>query len=387
MKHYCHPDNSHLTYVDWRLPENRMEGFLRWLKWRMKYYDLDHYGCNNAYRDFYGMTKEQQYWFSLIFGMTYQSEMAWVIFNNFPDIEKIDLDKLQEWNVKTLPIQKYAKDTKYNKGRIQEQTASIKKKLDEFGSLTNWFESNLKSTEQESFESIYSSVNDLHKFGRMTTWIALQVLHETADLPIRPNTMLAWDPSSWSVRSGLMYLYCKDDKIEAKDKDLQLSKDEIEWVRETEGSLFDICEKYLGEHSKGFTHYLLESHLCQYKKLMLGGDYAGHSSGDHYSRATWLAERWKDVDFSPFFNDVQKKLYFPLVRGKNENKALRNLTMKTGQMINMHLDFPDMPDMYKELGITENDISNDEVLLKKVNASIDSYLKPNSKSSSLESFF
>ena len=84
---YLHPDNADKPFVNWRNPEVRLDGFLRWLKWRMRWCDLDHYACNNAYRDADGvmsptgtpMTTEQTYWFSLIFGMTYQSEMAWVI--------------------------------------------------------------------------------------------------------------------------------------------------------------------------------------------------------------------------------------------------------------------------------------------------------------------
>lgn len=362
-------DKEITHHRDWRLPENRMEGFLRWLKWRLKYSDLDHYGCNNAYRDYAGMTKEQQYWFSLIFGMTYQSEMAWVIFSQFPDWTKIDLEKLQEWNVKNLPRQKYAKDTKYNKGRITEQLSSIKKSAEPFGSLTNFFESSITVPGQKSFEVIYEKVGTLHKYGRMTQWITLQTLYETAGLPIAPNTMLAWDESAWSVRSGLMYLYGKDDKLEAKGA--KLDSDDIDWVRGIEAKLLETCVEYLdGEYD--VSNYLIESHLCQYKKLMLGGDYAGHSTGDHVSRATTLSELWPEVEFKPFW-DFHGVGHYKLLRGKTENKALRNLTCRTGQMINMHEDFPDMPNMYEELGITLDDISNEPDKLAKVNSAIDAF--------------
>ena len=377
MPTYLHPDNKDKPYVDWREPEHRMEGFLRWLKWRMDWCDLDHYLCNNTYRDTLlsprkkKMTTEQTYWFSLIFGMTYQSEMSWVIFNEFPDFWEIDPEKLQEWNVANLPRQKYARDCKYNKGRITDQYLSIRDNVKEAGSLQAYFENLVDGNEHESFQRVYGTVKEnFHKFGRMTSWLVCQVLHETANLPIRPSTMLASDPSSWSVRSGLMYSYNRDDLIEAKNKKLRLSETDIEWVEYKENELMDKCREYLPEHSEIFTHYLLESHLCQYKKLMLGGDYSGHSSGDHVSRAQWLADRWEEVPFDAFFKEAVQK-HHPLVRGQRESKALRNLCAQTGQMINMHQDFPDMPDIYKEMDIDpqwlkEDEKKNERIILKRI---------------------
>lgn len=388
---YLHQDNRHLQFVDWRLPENRMEGFLRWLKWRLDWSDLDHYAVNNAYRDHANMTQEQQFWYATIFGMTYQSEMAWVIFNSFPDFAKIDIKDVEKWNDDNYTRQMYARDTKYNKGRIAEQVKSIQEVVKPFGTLTNFYESLLKATEHASYESVFNGVQLFQKYGRMTAWITAQVLFETAGLPAKPDTVLATDPSSWSVRSGLMYLYAKDNKIEAKDKSVRFTEEEMTEVAALEKDLWAKCEAYLcGAHSEIFSNYLVESHLCQYKKLMLGGDYAGHSSGDHFSRAQRLGELWPEVDFAPFYSMMGVK-YHPLVRSKPENKILRDLTCQTGQMINMHDDFPDMPNMYKELGITSANINDEtpqgKAFLKNV---IDRYAANHingNGSTSLEGFF
>lgn len=356
MTKYLHKDNHDLPFVDWRKPEHRMEGFLRWLKWRMDWCDLDHYLCNNTYRDTKlsvtkkPMTEEQRFWYSLIFGMTYQSEMSWVIYNEFPDFGEIDLEKMQEWNVKNLPRQRYARDCKYNKGRITDQVASIKENIGPKSTLKDYFYSLTQDSKEGTFDRVYSEVNDkFYKFGRMTTWLLCQTLYETADFPVAPRTMLASDPSSWSVRSGLMYAYGRDELIEAKNKKLRLTKEDIAWVEFKEQEIFETAKNYLGnKYEKIFTPYLLESHLCQYKKLMLGGDYSGHSSGDHVTRANWLAGNWPEVNFEAFYTEAIKS-HHELIRGKPECKALRNLCSETGQIINMHLDFPDMPDIYKEL--------------------------------------
>jgi len=350
---YIHPDNKDKPFIDWRSFDKREEGFFMWLDWRLKWSDLDHYMPANTYRDATGvksptgapMTKEQSLWYCLIYGCTYQTEMAWVIYWNFPNFWEIDIDEMQRWNVENLDRQRYARDTKYNKGRIAEQVKSMREVIKPYGTIQNWVESHLDTDENKSFENMFEAAFKIHKYGRMTTWLFTQALHETGGMPIKPNTMLATHESNWSVRSGLCYLYGLDDIIEAKTKQ-KLSADDMNKVRDAE---LDVCAKAAERVSFPlFSNFLLESHLCQYKKLMLGGDYGGHSTGDHYSRASWLAERWKgEVNFDAFFEDAMKQ-YNPVVQRKVESKALRDLCKKTGQLINMHDDYDFLPNMYKE---------------------------------------
>jgi hypothetical protein len=372
---YTNESNLSKPYVDWREPAFRVEGFLRWLKWRMRWGDLDHYVCNNAYRRATGdmspthapMTKEQQYWFSLIFGMTYQSEMAWVIYWHFPNFFEIDFEELKQWNDDTFGIQKYAKDTKYNKGRIVEQVMSLRSKIEPFGTIENFFNHDLTGDAGKDFLLTFDKCLTFHKYGRMTSWITCQTLFETADLFIKPDSVLATDPSCWSVRKGLLYLYNKVD--DAYDDNTKLTEEETVWIKEKELELYQTSLEYIDDRDKEiFSNFLLESHLCQYKKLMLGGDYAGHSSGDHVSRALWLQERWNRVNFDAFFLDAIKR-HSPLVAGIQESKPLRDLCKMTGQLINMHEDFDDMPNMYKELGINPEWLKtsdHDKIILGKI---------------------
>ncbi len=372
---YIHKDEKNKPYVDWREPEFRIEGFLRWLKWRMRWGDLDHYVCNNAYRDATSvmsptglpMTKEQQYWFSLIFGMTYQSEMAWVIYWNFPNFWDIDFDKLTEWNLSNMEIQKYAKDTKYNKGRIVEQVKSLREIIAPYGTIENFFNNDLSGDPSKDFYLTFNKCLSFYKYGRMTAWITCQTLFETAGLYIKPESVLATDPSCWSVRKGLLYLYNKVD--DAYEDTAKLTEEEIIWIKEKEKELYDLSLNYIDDDNREiFSNFLLESHLCQYKKLVLGGDYAGHSSGDHVSRALWLKERWEHVNFDAFFT-IAVKSHSPLVSGNRESKPLRDLCKLTGQMINLHEDFDDMPNMYNELDIDPSWLKTsdfDKIILKKI---------------------
>ena len=374
---YKHTKNKSIPFVDWRMPQNRKEGFLTWLDWRLTYNDLDHYMIANTYRDSIKsptkqpMTEEQALWYCLIYGCTYQTEMAWVIYYNFPDFWNIDLEKMEKWNVDNLDRQRYAKDTKYNKGRIVEQVKSMQNIIGPYGSIKKWIENFLVDDEHKSFENMFNESLNIYKYGRMTSWLFNQALFETGNIKLKPNSMLASDPSNWSVRSGLCYLYNRDDIIEAKT-DHKMSSRDLEFIIQCEQELYAEAFDNISDHNRAiFSNFLLESHLCQYKKLMLGGDYAGHSSGDHFTRASYLKDKWSEVDFNAFFEDSILN-HHPLVRGKQESKALRNLCKETGQLINMHMEYPFLPDMYLELDITPDllkDKGNDSVIMK----SIDSY--------------
>ena len=218
----------------------------------------------------------------------------------------------------------------------------------------------------------------------MTSWLLAQTLHETAGIPAIPDTCLATDPSSWSVRSGLFYLFGEDELIEAKNKHLKLDANNILLAGRYEKDLIKMSEERINGNFPEMTNYLLESHLCQYKKLMLGGDYSGHSSGDHIRSANKLSILWPEVDFKPFYDAVEES-YYPDIRKIPENRSLRYLTSTTGQMIHMEKQFPDMPCMYKELGLTTNDLlSTDNKSLSIVDRKIKKYNLPEN---SLERFF
>lgn len=366
---YLHPDNRDKPYVDWRSPDKRMDAFLLWLDWRLKYYDLDHYGPNNAYRDATGhmsptgkpMTKEQSMWFSMLFGMTYQSEMAWNIYWQFPDIDKIDLKEMQEWNLETFKHQRYSRDAKYNKGHVTNQTKSIIDEIESKGSLTNYFYDLIDDDEQKSFDRVYDTIIDkFFKYGRMTSWLACQTMYETANVPIEPRTMLATDPSNWSVRSGIMYLYNKDECIEAKTKK-KLTKEQMAFVGEKEIELYSVAKEYLNEKYHIFSPFLLESQLCQFKKLMLGGstahDYPGHSTQDHKSYVKMFSETF-NTNFDAFYK-FSKENHHPILEDwERDPKVLGDFAAQTGQLLNMHDDYDFLPDVYKELGLQKTSFDN-----------------------------
>jgi hypothetical protein len=369
-REYKHPENKDKRFVDWRSPETKKELFIKWLIWRIKHNDIDHYMINNCYiesdiaRKLNPNELERKLWFSIIFGFTYQPSMSWTIFSHFPDFNNIDLKELEDWNNKNYTRQFYNKDTRYNKGKILEQVASIKEivKKEDCKDLTSFFTKFLLDNEEKSFFNIFNKVVTFRKFGRMTSWLCCQALREVAGVQIDAPTLFSDDTSNGSVRAGIAELFNKDENQLSGSEFLALEKEAM-----------DLCRENLPkEQNEMFTYFLLETHLCQFKKLLRGGDYPGHNSGDHLTRTLKFREHWPELDYSPFFEKAFSKQNKEIT-GLRESRLLRYLCNETGQVINLHDDNPEFPNMYLELGIDKGILKNPDENKDIIKKSIENY--------------
>lgn len=375
--------------IDWRKQERREELFFKWLNWRLKGGGIDHYLWNNGYMETphsvtgAPMTEEQRYWYAYLFGMTYQSSMAWVFFQNFPDFDKLNLSDLDKWNRETMPRQKFATDTRYNKGHIVKMVESFQTFVNDKGqgSIKKAFESRLVDDETQSYHNVNEEIQKLHKFGRMTGWLFSQALAESCGLPIRPDTMFINDPGNTSVWNGLMFLNNHEDKTvgEHYANHKPTAEDRVmatKYERDLMAKARDhIDDKYL-------TYFTLETHLCQCKKLFVGRDYPGQNTGDAVNRMLWFEKTWPEISFKGFEDVVNTKVY-PTIQWKRESKSLMKLFEATGSPINMHEQYPEFPNMYEILNIQPEWLMQDEVDEKLIASRIDAY----GKSGTLNDFF
>lgn len=383
---YKNSTNKHKKYVDWRLPENRQKCFMKWFDWRLSGLTMDHFTWNNAYMNTehsptrLPMTREQRLWFSFLFGMTYQSSLAWIFYWHFPDFSKIDMEKLDRWNRETMPRQRFATDTRYNKGHIVKMVKSLQEWVsNNGGTLEKAFDSFVIIGDQEkSFHAIYNEISlKFHKFGRMTAWLFCQCLYESAKLPIKPDTMFTSDPSNVSVWNGMMYYHGVENKTVGKppkfaghkptDKDKEQA---LLW----EQSLMEDAQKQITS-KEYLSFFTLETHLCQFKKLNVGHDYPGQNAGDAVTRYLVFKKNWPEVDFTAF--EKAEETVMKSCLWKRESKEMMTLFQKTGQLI--HIEDPELPDMYLELEL-DRDILHidvyDEKTEDRIHNSISIYTRP-----------
>jgi hypothetical protein len=86
--------------------------------------------------------------------------------------------------------------------------------------------------------------------------------------------------------------------------------------------------------------------------IATGGDAPGTPTQDAYTRWYKLKQAWPELEWD-FYENVSEHTA-PCVKKTFQNKILMKTGVMTGQMINMHEDNEDLPDMYKEFRINHS---------------------------------
>lgn len=316
------------AFMDYRLKKNRRDAFLYWYKWSLENKDCDPpiWLLNYLFNRF-EHNLEQKYWIAWIYGTTYHLPTAWVIWNEFPDFELVDLQRLKDWNDKNYHRLRYQTDTKYNKGYLPQQ----------FESYKNWIEHNNESKTQSEklqkynykFKCLWSDViKNLFKFGRYATWFYLQTLHQCCDLKVYPDNLKLDDfNGSSSHRNGLCLALGKDDWCSKK-----LSRDMYQYL-EYEANLLN--EDMLTTYNIKTDLYNLETCLCSFKKIFrkTNGRYLGYYLDRQAEEITKVEnDGWNGVDWQVFWDARRETLAEPLYESNNVKKHLYKNFIETGKL-------------------------------------------------------
>lgn len=216
---------------------------------------------------------EQRLWFAWLYANTYNLATAWIIANEFPDYENVNIETLTKWNTANYKRLRYQVDNKWQKGHLPTMFASYKKCIGA-GSQQQCFNKLLGATEQESFTNIYNFVvKRFYKFGRYLTWFYLQFLKATCDLPVTPISLLLRDDSSRSHCKGLLYVLNLE--ALATDKKFKLTASQYQLLdTEAEKLLLEMLEY----DDVSADYFSMETCLCAFKKIFRAehGRYLGY---------------------------------------------------------------------------------------------------------------
>lgn len=317
--------------MDYRVQKNREIGFIKWYHWSLKYKDCDPaIWLLNYLFNRYEHNLEQKYWIVWIYGTTYHLPTAWVIWNEFPDYELVDLERLNEWNNKNYHRLRYQTDTKYNKGYLPQQFASYKK----------WIEHNNQSKTQMDklekynykFSALWQDVNkNLYKFGRYSTWFYLQTLNQCCGLKVFPDTLKINDYNgSSSHRNGLCLAIGKDEWCNKK-----LSNDMYKYL---EYKAVQINDYVVKKYNIKTDLYNLETCLCSYKKLFrkTNGRYLGYYLDRQAEEIKKVEnDNWHGIDWEVFWDARKETLEEPLHCSKSIQKDLYSNFLETGDIVSV----------------------------------------------------
>ena len=294
------------------------QDFINWYRWSLSIKDCDPaiFMTNYLFNRF-EHNREQKLWIAWIYGTTYYFPTTWVIWNEFPDMELVGVDRLKDWNNHNYKRLRYQTDTKWNKGHLPSQFISYKEWI---GNRTQEeaFRSFLDQSPDENFNRLWEDVKSkFHKFGRYSTWFYMQTLKQCCGLPLEPGSLMLEDYSgSRSHRNGLCLALNKPEWYDTK-----LTSKELEYLNES-------AKEILLEVKKDFPntdYYDMETCLCSFKKLFRKkhGRYLGYYLDRQAEEiAKCEADGWAGIDWQPLWDSRIETLDNRLLTNKINNSKM-----------------------------------------------------------------
>jgi hypothetical protein len=290
-------DSNGLDHVDYRLIENRREGFLQWWAACTEIGDVDCpiWGINYLNKR-YEYNQEEKYFFAWLYHV-YNLPTAFILKNECPDQELASVDRFEQWTNENYSRIYYDTDTKWSKGHIAAMYASYHEFVG-LGTQHERFTELCQDSPQENFDRLWEIViKTWWKMGRYSAWFVLQTYKHTCDLPIEPSSLFLNNyEGSKSHRNGLCYAAGKDDWINQR-----LTAEEYMWLEGFAQDLIVEARARWPRFSEQFDAFSLETCGCSFKKLfrVKRGRYCGFYL-DRMSEQIAKAEKsgWYGIDWN-----------------------------------------------------------------------------------------
>lgn len=334
---------------DHRLPENRMQAFIRSYHWRRYTGDLDHTHFCQVICDELDLNMEQRIWFSLLFGHSYRAPMALIFIQEFPDPKKLKIRVVQDWIDKNYHRLIYAKDTRYQKSKLPIVIKGIQDWLqgetlvDTIDRIVQYKDS------KKNFYGILKAIRLLPQFGRMTAWLAMQCLYDVCKLNIDYRDLLIHDNGSWSPYNGLCILW-NEEKLQ-RTKSYKPSKSELDYMMSNLNITMDLMQRRLPY--KDIDIFRMETHLCEFRKWSIGKEYLGWNSAEQNELYIKYKRNFPDYDLKPFLKALMT--LDSSIRGLRSDKRFFTEFGNSGMLIHLNKLYPNMPNVFKIRGWKKKD--------------------------------
>lgn len=339
--------------IDFRLPENRIEGFIRYVVWQLRRGDVDtalpvmnYIFKRNEFND------EQRLWFCFIYANTYDVASTLAIWNEMPDYNLVDIPRLTRF------MQGKGKQIHYEKD-IKPQNRALLRTSETYlnfvkGGQRKFFNS-ICPSDGDGVQNYWNLRNiimkDFYKFGRYVSWFYMQALKDCAGVHIEAPTM-HFGKDSKNPTNAMLYLLGKEelastiienDGRSKRKQPIAWSKDLLEELEFKAAEIIhDVNSRFPDVH---LDRFLLETALCSYFKLYRRGQ--GRYLGFYLDRLNQNVKQseaiWTGVDYD-IVRDWLKETYpdyQSYVNPKNEpDKKKMEVFLDTGNFpeLSMYLD-------------------------------------------------
>lgn len=224
------------------------------------------------------MNDEQVIYLCFLYGLTYQLPTAYVIWNEFPDLELVDRTRLTAW------FDKYQKRLPFQQDKIKSRRFMVDTILSYQavvgGNQKKYFDELLSSdNSQTNFDRMWYPLKSVYQFGRFSTWNQCQVLKHVARYNVEPTKLMLGEPDSVSFTDGLAYAFGLFDKLTKKVIDPVTGKKKkiyYKWTEAEKQQMESECTALKCE--LGLDNFQLETLACAFKKIWRTNDsrYVGY---------------------------------------------------------------------------------------------------------------
>ena len=227
--------------------------------------------CLSYVADRFELNIEQRYWLAFLFGTCYSATMVYYVYNEFPDYENVNVDRLQRWcdaNKNKTLFQTDRLRVK-TQNRFVETFESYKNLLGDF-KQEDYFKSLKQPTKQMTYDNCYKDLLQIKNFGRFTMFIYLEMVNVLTGYDFEPTYLDLKNADS--CRNGLVY-YLGNYELDTHGIDKKLHPRQIRYLQYLFKLLQEEIEKLDIEHKNIWN---IETTLCAYKKFRKGKRYIGY---------------------------------------------------------------------------------------------------------------
>lgn len=262
------------------------------------------------------LTKEQAYWMAFLNSASQNICTVWVIVNNFPNLptEHDEIERFRQWHADNQKDLAYDTDRRYFRTKL---VSELEQYLEMLGGKTQqeFFEETLADEDPKKyFRNVYNALNSIKGWGRLTTWSATEFYKILGELPIEWDTFFMNDVNgSKSQRNGYLKSIGRDDLVWDKRQGNEVEGHDGELMYHVEQGAMETVKRLKYKFADEPFYKLIgpetvETAFCSFKNSFFGRRYVTVYADMSYFRIKKAEEKWKDIDFSIFWEIRDDKL-------------------------------------------------------------------------------
>lgn len=244
------------------------------------------------------LNEEQVLWMCFLYAVTYQLPSAYLIWNEYPDLELAGIPRLRKWwdeNQRSIPFQT---DKMKQRKNFVDTVESYQKLVGK--SQKAYFDNQLYSdSPQENFDKLWSPLKGIAYFGRFSIWNWCQALKHVAGYNVEPTILMLGEPDSVSFTDGLAYAFGMPEKVTQKVVNSAGKKQKIHYKWSAEEKADMECACAMLKKSLNLDNFQLETLACAYKKIWRENDsrYVGYYNDRAADDIRATSQYWDGVDW------------------------------------------------------------------------------------------